>query len=342
MKILLTLITLFLLSACASGNAGGFEQISPAAARERMEREDGHILVDARSMDGFRKRHIPGAVCIPLEEFGEDLAQKLPDKDRIILVYGQGGTQSLQAAEKLASLGYKHVCEFGGISEWPFETVKDIESPVLKFTCKTGEAEFTAVMEDPSVALLDEEKTEEGGTTEVVFTVRGLKPGETRLRIEERSLSGGVCGHIYAVFVGGALNAGVEELTEEQPRLEKSADLVLALNGRNYYGSLEAGQGALLFSEKLSRNPILDSAAVYGEGNNTLSVRLPWSLPIDRTSLRANPGDIVQSGMNTIEIVLRETELQGVKLGSIADSADSPLGDAPGDSTVSLWLEWYE
>ena len=39
------------------------------------------------------------------------------------LVYCRSGNRSKQASEKLAALGYSNIVEFGGINDWPGETV---------------------------------------------------------------------------------------------------------------------------------------------------------------------------------------------------------------------------
>ena len=49
----------------------------------------------------------------------------IPKKDTIVLVYCRSGNRSKTASAYLADLGYTNVYEFGGIMEWPYETVKD-------------------------------------------------------------------------------------------------------------------------------------------------------------------------------------------------------------------------
>ncbi len=53
------------------------------------------------------------------------LAEKaLPDKDAVLLVYCRSGVRSLKASRELVSMGYKHVNDFGGILDWPYEIEK--------------------------------------------------------------------------------------------------------------------------------------------------------------------------------------------------------------------------
>ena len=68
--------------------------------------------------------HIPGAINIANESIGTEDISELPDKEQLILVYCRSGNRSKQASEKLAKLGYTNVAEFGGINDWPGETVR--------------------------------------------------------------------------------------------------------------------------------------------------------------------------------------------------------------------------
>ena len=47
----------------------------------------------------------------------------LKDKNQLILVYCRSGRRSKLAASELVKLGYTNVKEFGGIIDWPYETV---------------------------------------------------------------------------------------------------------------------------------------------------------------------------------------------------------------------------
>ena len=130
-KVRLILLTAFvlLLTACSSGGqimdgedmVRSYTQISQDQAKEMMEKEDGHIIVDVRRMDEFETGHIPGAICIPNESIGTEQPEDLPDLNQIILVYCRSGNRSKQAAQKLFDMGYTNVYEFGGIIDWTGE-----------------------------------------------------------------------------------------------------------------------------------------------------------------------------------------------------------------------------
>ena len=101
------------------GMLNSYQTISQEEAAYMMTVIDGHIVVDVRTYDEYNEGHIPTAVCIPNESIIEgEMPEELPDKDQIILIYCRSGNRSKQAAEKLFSMGYTKVYEFGGIKDW--------------------------------------------------------------------------------------------------------------------------------------------------------------------------------------------------------------------------------
>ena len=122
MKRIIPLLLVFLaLAGCAPKYS--YTQISMEEAIAMMEESTDYILLDVRTHEEFAELHIPGAICVPNEEIGTDEIPELPNKEQLILVYCRGGNRSKQASEKLAKLGYSNVYEFGGIIDWPGETV---------------------------------------------------------------------------------------------------------------------------------------------------------------------------------------------------------------------------
>ena len=88
-----------------------------------MEEESNYIILDVRTPEEFSEKHIPGAINIPNETIGTEEVPELPDKDQLILIYCRSGNRSQQASEKLVRLGYMNIVEFGGINDWPGDTV---------------------------------------------------------------------------------------------------------------------------------------------------------------------------------------------------------------------------
>lgn len=110
----------------ASAAAGEYYKISPREAKERME-AGGATVVDVRTAEEYGESHIPGAVLVPLDTIGSQRPAALPDTGAAVLVYCRSGVRSRAAAEQLAALGYQQVYDFGGIIDWPYETVRGEE-----------------------------------------------------------------------------------------------------------------------------------------------------------------------------------------------------------------------
>ena len=117
--ILLFTTLLFLFTGCGSNS---YTQISMDEAISMMETEENYIILDVRTLEEFKEKHIPGAICVPNETIGTEKIPALPDKEQLILVYCRSGNRSKEASQKLADLGYTNVYEFGGINEWTGET----------------------------------------------------------------------------------------------------------------------------------------------------------------------------------------------------------------------------
>ncbi len=109
-----------LLGLCPAGVVGeaAWRHIPQEEARAILETETEITLLDVRREDEYSQGHIPGAVCVPVETIGAGTEERLPDKERTLLVYCRSGRRSVQAAEKLAALGYADIREFGGILDW--------------------------------------------------------------------------------------------------------------------------------------------------------------------------------------------------------------------------------
>lgn len=127
------------MTGCSSINQGGdvknmstnineqkqYTQVSMEEAIAIMETEQDYIILDVRTSEEYSEYHIPNAINIPNETIGTNEILELQNKEQLILVYCRSGNRSKQAAKKLADLGYSHVVEFGGINDWPKETVSE-------------------------------------------------------------------------------------------------------------------------------------------------------------------------------------------------------------------------
>ncbi len=130
-RLIAAAVLLLLLAGCSgekqpaaeTDSSQAYTHITQDEAKERMNRDDGHVIVDVRRQDEYAEGHIPGAICIPNESIGTQKPQELPELDQIILVYCRSGNRSRQAAQKLADIGYTQVYEFGGIIDWTGDIV---------------------------------------------------------------------------------------------------------------------------------------------------------------------------------------------------------------------------
>ena len=86
------------------------------------------VILDVRKADEFAEGHITGAILIDQfqSDFLEQAQAKLP-KDKTIAIYCRSGRRSVNAAGKLADVGYKCVNLKGGIIAW-----KEANMPVTK------------------------------------------------------------------------------------------------------------------------------------------------------------------------------------------------------------------
>ena len=98
--------------------------ITAKEAKEIMDSESEYTILDVRTEDEYAEGHVPGAIVIPYDDIDNQAAEKLPDKDALILVYCRSGRRSKIAAEALLEMGYTNIKEFGGIMDWEYELEK--------------------------------------------------------------------------------------------------------------------------------------------------------------------------------------------------------------------------
>jgi len=104
-------------------NSAEYRKITAEQAKEKMDETDGWILLDVRTDVEFKESRIEGAILIPDYEISDRVESELPDKDALILIYCRSGRRSALAANEMVSMGYTNVYDFGGIIDWPYDTV---------------------------------------------------------------------------------------------------------------------------------------------------------------------------------------------------------------------------
>jgi len=101
-----------------------YHKISAEEAYEMMASQEV-VVVDVRTREEHESGHIENAVLVPNESIGSEMPEALPDKEATLLIYCRSGRRSKEAAQKLLSLGYQNVYDFGGVIDWPYELVKE-------------------------------------------------------------------------------------------------------------------------------------------------------------------------------------------------------------------------
>jgi len=121
---------MIILSGCSNSiepSESNYKKISAEETKTMMDQDENQniIIVDVRTLEEYNEGHIERAILIPNETILNEPPEQLPDLDAEILIYCRSGNRSQQAAEKLIELGYTNVYDFGGIIDWPYETITE-------------------------------------------------------------------------------------------------------------------------------------------------------------------------------------------------------------------------
>ena len=96
------------------------------AEQAQIDMQYGALLIDVREADELAADgYIPGSIHIPLAEVEAKLPEVAPDHNMEIIFYCASGKRSQKATELAVEMGYTKVYNLGGLSDWPYEIVKD-------------------------------------------------------------------------------------------------------------------------------------------------------------------------------------------------------------------------
>lgn len=109
----LLVATLAALTACSSHSRPGSDRVESAEAHTLVA--NGATLLDVRTPEEFRSRHLDGALNVPVDEVEARLAE-IP-RDKPVVVYCQSGARAAAATSVLRAKGYD-ARNLGGISAW--------------------------------------------------------------------------------------------------------------------------------------------------------------------------------------------------------------------------------
>jgi phage shock protein E len=87
--------------------------ISPEAAREYLQQ--GAKVIDVRSPEEFRGRHLPNAINIPLGELEQRISHHAPNQQEVLLLHCLSGGRSGLGRRVLKRMGYTKVFNLGSL-----------------------------------------------------------------------------------------------------------------------------------------------------------------------------------------------------------------------------------
>lgn len=88
--------------------------------KQKMDRGDDFVLVDALSPPHYESSHLPGAINLPYE-FVDRAGTVLPDRKAVVVVYCMSldCATSREEARELEEMGYEKVFHYaGGKQDW--------------------------------------------------------------------------------------------------------------------------------------------------------------------------------------------------------------------------------
>jgi rhodanese-related sulfurtransferase len=100
-----------------------FGTITSDGLKNKLDSEEGFLLVDTLGEQSYQRAHLPQAVCISAKEddFTDRVAEAVTDKSQEVIVYCGSFDCGLspQAAQDLVDAGFENVVDFeGGLKDW--------------------------------------------------------------------------------------------------------------------------------------------------------------------------------------------------------------------------------
>lgn len=86
------------------------------------------LVIDVRTEPEWKEGHLDGAIRIPYEKIGEEIAGVAPDKKTKIILYCRTGRRSGIALDTLKKLGYEDVTNNGSVKD----AAEMLKIPVVK------------------------------------------------------------------------------------------------------------------------------------------------------------------------------------------------------------------
>ena len=101
---------------CACGNAGNASEGTPAKETAKLDL-NSVVLLDVRSPEEYASGYLQGALNIPHDQIGAEIAATVPDKSAQVILYCRSGRRANTALETLRAMGYENVSNYGGLED---------------------------------------------------------------------------------------------------------------------------------------------------------------------------------------------------------------------------------
>ena len=98
---------------------GRIRETTPEDVRRKQESGDRFHFIDVREDNEWQRGHAAGAIHLGKGIIERDIEERIPDKNREIILYCGGGFRSALSADNLQKMGYKNVVSMdGGWRRW--------------------------------------------------------------------------------------------------------------------------------------------------------------------------------------------------------------------------------
>src|SRR5262245_11000506 len=104
-----------------AGIESDLPEIDRERLREKLDRGDVFVIVDALSPMSFAMAHLPGAINLTPGRVDDRARRRIPDPDTEVVVYCHSVEcdSSVMVGNRLRELGYRNVLHYpGGIEDW--------------------------------------------------------------------------------------------------------------------------------------------------------------------------------------------------------------------------------
>lgn len=89
-------------------------EINYEALKSIKQRYGNVWLIDVRTIDEYKYRHLDDAINIPLQDIDAEIQKVVTNKNDVVIVYCEYGSRSKKAYSKLKKLGYINVYNLKG------------------------------------------------------------------------------------------------------------------------------------------------------------------------------------------------------------------------------------